>query len=120
MNDSLKILPARFFKTASGTEPVREWLKDLDKDDSRIIGGDVRTVKFGWPIGMPVCRSIKGYRVLWEVCSRISDGRIARVIFHISGGEMILLHGLIKKTQQTPQQDLALADRRRREYESHA
>ncbi len=60
MDDSLKILPARFFKTASGTEPVREWLKDLDKDDSRIIGGDIRTVEYGWPIGMPVCRSIKG------------------------------------------------------------
>jgi hypothetical protein len=50
----------------------------------------------------------------------ISNGRIARVIFQISGGEMILLHGFIKKTQQTPQQDLELADRRRREYESHA
>jgi len=46
MNDSLKILPARFFKTASGTEPVREWLKDLDKDDSRIIGGDIRTREY--------------------------------------------------------------------------
>src|SRR5260370_5131926 len=120
MNDSLKILPARFFKTASGTEPVREWLKDLDKDDRRIIGGDIREVECGWHIGMSVCRSIKGYRALWEVRSRISDGRIARVIFHISGGEMSLLHGLSKKTQQTPQQDLELADRRRREYESNA
>jgi phage-related protein len=61
---------------------------------------------------MPVCRSIKGYRDLWEVRSHVSDGRIARVIFHISGGEMILLHGFIKKTQQTPRQDLDLADRR--------
>ena len=60
MHDSLKILPARFFRTASGTEPVREWLKGLDKEDSRMIGGDIRTVEYGWPIGMPVCRSIKG------------------------------------------------------------
>jgi phage-related protein len=103
MNDSLKILPARFFRTVSGTEPVRVWLKDLDKDDSRIIGGDIRTVEYGWPIGMPVCRPLKGYRGLWEVRSHISNGRIARVIFHISSGEMILLHGFIKKTQQTPQ-----------------
>jgi phage-related protein len=113
MDDSLKILPARFFKTASGTEPVREWLNGLDKEDSRIIGGDNRTAEYGWPIGMPVCRSIKGYRDLWEIRSRISVGRIARVIFHMSGGEMILLHGFIKKTQQTPQQDVALADRRK-------
>jgi len=120
MNNSLKILPARFFRTASGTEPVREWLKELDKNDNRIIGGDIRTVEYGWPIGMPVCRSIKGYKDLWEVRSHLSGGRIARVIFYSSGGEMILLHGFIKKTQQTPHQDLELADRRRREYESHA
>lgn len=69
---------------------------------------------------MQIGRSIKGYRNLWQVRSHLSDGRIARVIFHISGGEMILLHGFIKKTQQTPKQDLALADRRRREYDSNA
>jgi phage-related protein len=56
----------------------------------------------------------------WEIHSRLSNGRIARVIFHISGGEMILLHAFIKKTRQTPQQDLELADRRRREYDSNA
>src|SRR5260221_1182916 len=112
MNDSLKILTGRFFKTASGTEPVREWLKDLDKDDSRIIGGDIRTVEYGWPIGMPVCRSIKGYRDLWEVRSHISDGRIARVIFHMSGGGMNLMHRFIKKNPHTPHPYLEFADRR--------
>src|SRR5258708_28834533 len=120
MNDSLKILPARFFRTASGTEPVREWLKGLDRDDSRIIGGDIRTVEYGWPIGMPVCRSIKGYKDLWEVRSRISDGRIARVIFHMSGGGKDLLPRPIKQTQQAPHPDIALADRRRKEDRSHA
>src|SRR5260221_1553654 len=59
MNDSLKILPARFFKTASGNESVREWLKDLDKDDSRIIGGDIRKIEYGLANGMPVCRTLE-------------------------------------------------------------
>src|SRR5258707_2005101 len=119
MNDSLKILPARFFKTASGTEPVREWLKDLDKDDSRIIGGDIRTVEYGWPIGMPVCRSIKGYRDLWEVRSRISDGRIARVIFHISGGEKRLLPWGFKKNHQTSQKTFKIKNKCRKGDERH-
>src|SRR5258708_19734709 len=114
MNDSLKILPARLFKTGSGTEPVREWLKDMDNDDSRIMGGDIRTVEYGWPIGMPVCRSIKGYRDLWEVRSRISDGRIARVIFHISGGENIFPHWVFIKNHQTPQQKLTVSNRRQK------
>ena len=69
----LKILPARFFQSASGKEPVREWLKELGKEDRRIIGSDIRTVEFGWPIGMPVCRAIAGYKDLWEVRSKITD-----------------------------------------------
>lgn len=119
MSDLQKILPARFFSTASGTEPVREWLRGLDEDDCDIIGDNIKTLEFGWPIGMPLCRSIVGHKDLWEVRSKLTGGRIARVIFCIKDGEMILLHGFIKKTQKTPPQDLDLATKRRREYEKN-
>jgi phage-related protein len=119
MSDLPKILPARFFCTVSGTEPVREWLRELDKDDRRIIGEDIKTVEFGWPVGMPLCRSITGYKDLWEIRSKITDGRIARVIFYIRDGQMILLHGFIKKTQRTAPNDLDLATKRRKEHEKN-
>lgn len=119
MSDQFKILPVRFFRTASGIEPVREWLKELNRDDCSIIGEDIKTVEFGWPIGMPLCRSVIGYKNLWEVRSKITDGRIARVIFSVRAGEMILLHGFIKKTQKTLQSDLDLAVKRRKEHEKH-
>jgi phage-related protein len=117
MSDQIKVIPAKFFRTASGVEPVRKWLKELQKDDSHTIGENIREVEFGWPIGMPLCRSIIGYKDLWEVRSQLTGGRIARVIFFIRNGRMVLLHGFIKKTQRTPQRDLDLADKRRREYE---
>src|SRR5258708_25914806 len=85
MNDSLKILPARFFRTASGTEPVREWLKGLDRDDSRIIGGDIRKIENGWPLGMPLCRSIKRGKKLFEGRRPISPVGILQEIFLICG-----------------------------------
>jgi hypothetical protein len=47
-----------FYKTASGNEPVREWLKSLDAEDRLIIGTDIKTVEYGWPIGMPVSRPL--------------------------------------------------------------
>ena len=53
---SEKRLPAHFYRTERGNEPVREWLRDLGKDDRRIIGADIMTVEYGWPIGMPTCR----------------------------------------------------------------
>jgi phage-related protein len=70
-------------------------------------------VEFGWPVGLPSCRPLSGG--LFEVRGHISDGRIARVLFGIGEGQMILLHGFIKKTQKTPHEDLELARKRLKE-----
>jgi phage-related protein len=112
----LRKLPAAFYATASGREPVREWLKDLGTADRRTIGQDIATAEFGWPVGMPHCRSLG--QGLWEVRSDISDGRIARVIFAVVGGRMVLLHGFIKKSRKTPGSDLATAVKRLKELTS--
>jgi phage-related protein len=98
-----------FYRLDSGREPVREWLRGLDKETKRIIGEDIKTVQFGWPLGMPLARKLAPE--LWEVRSSI-DRRIARVLFTVIDRNIVLLHGFIKKTQQTPSQDLALAKRR--------
>lgn len=98
-----------FFRTERGSEPVREWLKSLSLDEMRTIGEDIKTVQFGWPLGMPIVRKIE--TGLWEVRSRLVD-RMARVLFTIQNGRMVLLHGFIKKSNKTPQDDLSLARRR--------
>jgi len=113
-----KILPAPFYKTARGTEPVRKWLRALSRDDKRIVGTDIATVEFGWPVGMPTCRPLASRRGLWEVRSSLTSNRIARVLFFVYAGQMVLLHGFIKKTQQTPEDDLDLAVKRQKEVES--
>jgi phage-related protein len=113
--DRTKKIAARFFESASGAKPVREWLLGLDQIDRQAIGKDIQKVEFGWPIGMPYCRPLS--RGLWEVRSNISSGRIARVIFAIRGGEMVLLHGFVKKTQKTPPQDIDLALQRMKELD---
>ncbi len=109
----MKRLPAAFYQLPSGREPVREWLKSLGGEDRKIIGDDVKDVEYSWPIGMPLCRPLgKG---LWEVRSDVTDGGIARVLFCIIDGRMVLLHGFIKKTQKTPDTDLLLAIKRKKE-----
>jgi phage-related protein len=107
----LKRLPARFFRLDSGREPVREWLKKLDPEDRKIIGEDIKDVEFAWPIGMPLVRALGNG--LWEVRSTLTGGNIARVIFTVEHGSMMLLHGFIKKSQKTSRQDLELAHKRR-------
>jgi len=105
------ILSVVFFRTEVGREPVREWLKSLDQNDRKIIGEDLKLVQFRWPLGMPLVRKMEAD--LWEVRSRMSGGRVARVLFTASEGHMALLHGFIKKSQKTPAEDLQLARRRR-------
>ncbi len=110
---TVKRLPAAFYELPSGREPVREWLKALSEEDRKIIGEDLKFVEFGWPIGMPLCRSLGGG--LWEVRSQLTQGRISRVLFCIHNGRMVLLHAFIKKTQKTSDADLALALKRKKE-----
>lgn len=102
----------RFYATASASEPVREWLQALTRDDRQAIGEDIRTVQFGWPLGMPLVRKLEPG--LWEVRSQIRDG-IARVVFTTVGQTIVLLHGVIKKRRKLAATDLDLARRRMRE-----
>ena len=103
------ILSVNFFATEAGSESVREWLKDLSAQDRKTIGEDIKTVQFGWPLGMPLVDHIEGG--IWEVRIKL-DNRIARVLFVIVNKTMILLHGFIKKDQKTPKPELDLAKQR--------
>lgn len=98
-----------------GAEPVRDWIKSLSADDRKIIGADIQTVEFGWPIGMSLCSPLGGG--LWEVRSTIADG-IARLIFFLHEGNLVILNGFVKKTQKTPTAEIELARKRRKEVES--
>jgi len=100
---------------ANGRAPVRDWLLRLGDEDRRTIGKDIAKAKFGWPIGMPSCRSMGAG--LFEIRSNLSDGKIGRVLFGIAEGGMVLLHGFIKKTQATPKAELDLARKRLKEVE---
>lgn len=102
-------LQVLFYKTESGNEPVREWLRGLPREDKKIIGEDIKTVQFGWPLGMPLIRKLD--TGLWEVRSML-DKRIARVLFTVDQNMMVVLHGFIKKSEKTPASDLRLAKRR--------
>jgi phage-related protein len=113
MIDRSKKLPARFYVSPSGRIPVREWLLELPDADRRTIGKDIQKVEFGWPIGRPHCAPLS--HALWEVRSDLDHNRIARVIFCLDGGHMILLHGFIKKTQKVSQSDIDLARKRKQE-----
>jgi phage-related protein len=97
MIDLPYVLTVVFYRAESGNEPVREWLKELSREDKRKIGEDIKTAQLGWPLGMPLIRKIQ--KDLWEVRTTLDSG-IARVFFTVDGEYMILLHGFIKKLRR--------------------
>lgn len=111
-----KRVPAIFVRTEAGGEPVRDWLKGLSTEDRKLIGEDIKTVEFGWPIGMPVCRPLG--ESIYEVRTGLDQNRIARVLFYIDKkGRMVLVHGFIKKTRKTPGEDLRLARSNKKKHQ---
>jgi phage-related protein len=106
-------VPLIFYRAWSGAEPVRDWLRELSAEDRNAVGQDLMRVQYRWPIGMPLCRSLSGG--LWELRTHLSSNRIARVLFFVEGGRIGVLHGFVKKTQKTPADAIALAEKRMKE-----
>jgi len=109
-------IPVVFYRTRGGAEVVRDWLRGLEPADRNAIGQDLMRVQYRWPMGMPLCRALGDG--LWEVRSALPGNRIARVLFSVHQDRILALHGFVKKTQKTPHEDLALARRRKREFEA--
>lgn len=108
-------IPLIFFRTAAGNEPAREWLRSLPEADRHAIGRDLLRAQWRWPVGMPLCRPMGGG--LWEIRTDLPTKRTARVLMCLYGENLVALHGFIKKTRATPDEDLALARQRKRELE---
>ena len=116
MTERLTEIPVVFYRTSGGVEPVVDWLRSLPSEDRRVVGTDLSTVQFGWPVGMPLCRSLGGG--LWEVRSNLPSRRIARLLFFAQENRIGVVHGFIKKTQRTPPDDIALARKRMKEMKA--
>ena len=113
--DRPRKIPVVFYRTRAGSEVVRNWLRGLDEEQRNAIGQDLMRVQYRWPVGMPLCRAMGDG--LWEVRSDLPSNRIARVLFSVHESKIVVLHGFIKKTQRTPNEDLELARRRKREFD---
>jgi phage-related protein len=109
----MKKLAAYFYRSEAGAQPARDFLVGLTAEDRKIVGEDIATVEFGWPVGMPTCRPLGDG--LYEVRSTIRKGKVeARVYFGISNGKAILLHGHTGKDGQD--KEIKIARKRWADY----
>ncbi len=110
-----KKIPLIFFRTLTGSDPVREWLKELPEEERQAIGRRSVASAMRWPVGMPLCRAMGNG--LWEIRTDLPTKRTARVLLCVYREHLVALHGFIKKTRATPDEDLALARKHKKELE---
>jgi phage-related protein len=103
-----------FFAMPSGNEPARDFPRALNREDRLVVGTDLATVQYGFPIGMPVCRPLGDG--LYEVRSSLPSRREARLLFFQDVRGLVVVSGFIKKTQATPASELRTARDRKRSY----
>jgi phage-related protein len=113
MIDRLQPMPVSFWRSSLGREPVRDWLRELNKAERAAIGDVLRMLQFGWPIGMPLVRKLVDQ--IWELRSSIPGNREVRLLFATDGSQIVVLSAFIKKTQKTPKNEIDLARRRLKE-----
>ena len=110
------MIEVQLYKTEGGNEVIRDFLRGLPADDRKTVGEDLKTLQYGYPIGMPLCRPVGK---LWELHSSLPSKRELRLLwfFHKATQTIIVVHAFIKKTQKTPQKDINLGEARKGEYE---
>lgn len=108
----------RFYATPAGRQPVLEFLRELlatHPTDAAQIAEEMEHIR---EEGMRAARKLT--RDLYEV--RVDGDRVIyRVVFSIEGekGRLLLaIEAFSKKTQKTPQQTIALAERRLADWRS--
>jgi phage-related protein len=106
----LMLIPVAFWVSSMGREPVRDFLRELSKEDRKRFGENIRQLQFGWPIGMPLVRKMQDG--IWELRVSLPSKREARIFFATDNEKLVLLHAFIKKAQKTLQTELALARQR--------
>lgn len=98
-----------FYQELTERQPVNEWIKKLDRHEQETITQDLKTLQLRWPMGLPLVKALgSGF---WELRSTFKT-RIARSIFIVIQGHIIILHSFIKKTQKIPPNEMAIARKR--------
>lgn len=105
-----------FAATASGRQPVLEWIKELSAEDRKMIGQDLRLLQESWPIGAPLCKALLARPGFYELRSKTSRIKALRIIFSVESGRFVLLNLFVKKQDAVPNSEIRLADRRLTEH----
>ena len=106
----------RFYRTASGADPVRAFLSTLTSKQARKVAWVLRLVRTFDRVPTEYFEKLVGTKDIWEVRVQYA-GDIFRLLGFFDGGSLLMLcSGFGKKTRKIPPREIELAEARRRDY----
>lgn len=105
-----------FYRTAGGGCPVEVFLDSLGSKQAQKVAWVLQVVRELPRVPAPYLKKLEGTQNLWEVRVEFGGDAFRLLGFWDSGRLVILTNGFAKKTQKTPEREIALAEQRRRDY----
>ena len=105
-----------FYHTVSGASPVEAFLDALTSKQAQKVTWVMQLVEELDRVPSQYFRKLVNTEDLWEIRVQMG-GDIFRLLgFFDETALLVLCHGITKKTRKTPLHDIAVAERRKREY----
>ena len=110
------MLEVQFYRTAAGACPVEEFLDSLDAKPAQKVLWVLRAVRELQRVPQQYFKKLEATDDLWEVRAEFGGNAFRLLGFWDEGRLIILTNGFAKKTQKTPEREIALAEQRKRDY----
>jgi phage-related protein len=105
-----------FYRTASGDCPVEVFLAGLGPKQAQKVAWVLRAVKALPLVPLQYFKKLEGTEDIWEVRADFGGDAFRLLGFWDAGRLIILTNAFSKKTQKTPEREIALAEQRKRDY----
>jgi len=105
-----------FYSTADGRVPVQEFLDTLQPKQAKKILWVLKAVEDLPRVPEQYLKRLVGTESIWEVRAEFGGDAFRLLGFWDEGRLIILTNGFAKKTQKTPEREIALAEARRRDH----
>lgn len=106
----------RFYETPAGNRPVETFIRGLDDEVQAKLLAAMEFIEENDVVPKNIFAKMPGTKDLWEV-RVLANKNIYRILCFKDGGRLIIAaHGIHKKDQKTPKQDIKTAERRKQDY----
>lgn len=100
-----------FYVDDNGRRPVSAFLESLDDKTAVRLRGAMQQLRMrNTRARAPLVRHLRGK--LWELRDTSNTNSYRLLYFFFTGRRIVFVHGFLKKTQRTPEADMALAEER--------